>query len=450
MEKTKMLHNMEVQVGEVAGQVAHLDQFFGPWAVEETTFSGLFSCVGKMNLAAHVATSRERVLSSSPERFSQSASAEFSLALVRMTGPMTKYGSSLTGPGSLEVRKQIQSATRDPEVGGILLVIDSPGGSVHGTGDLAAEVARAAEKKPVYAFIEDLGCSAAYWVASQATKVYCNASARVGSIGTFLVLYDSSAMAEKSGVRAVVIRAGSFKGAGVDGAPITEEQEAEFQRLVNECNDQFLSSVASGRRVSRETVTGWADGRAHGSSAAVAMGLVDAISTQDGVLADLIAACAGRKSQRKGGSRRMDAATFAEIKGSLPTASADFIVRQLEKGASLEQVQGAFQAEQESKIVALEAQASDLKGQIVALEAQNADLKGQIEDLKKVPKGLAPVASDGSVDAGEASSDPVSAWNTAVKSEMGGGKSQKDAVLFLARERPDLHRAYLDQVNLKP
>ena len=107
------------------------------------------------------------------------------------------------------VRSLLRNATEDERVVGILLVIDSPGGTVAGTADLAASIRSAAKVKPVHAFVEDLAASAAYWAASQAGKVFANTNtAMVGSIGTYAVLIDSSEMANKAGIKVHVIRAG--------------------------------------------------------------------------------------------------------------------------------------------------------------------------------------------------------------------------------------------------
>src|SRR5690606_31819803 len=129
-------------------------------------------------------------------------------------GAMTKQGSSFGGASTVRTRRAIRSAAADKSVSAIMLLIDSPGGSVSGTSDLADDVANAKKKKPVYAYIEDTCCSAAYWVASQCSAIYANPTAIVGSIGTYMVVADYSRMAENAGVKVHCISTGKYKGAG--------------------------------------------------------------------------------------------------------------------------------------------------------------------------------------------------------------------------------------------
>ena len=119
------------------------------------------------------------------------------LAIIQVAGPLTKTRGFIQdyfgGYSSGEIEAAVDDASDDPDVGGILLRIESPGGQVAGIPEAAAAVARAAAKKPVVAYCEDLCCSAAYWIASQASSVIANASAIVGSIGTYIALTDLSA-----------------------------------------------------------------------------------------------------------------------------------------------------------------------------------------------------------------------------------------------------------------
>lgn len=210
------------------------------------------------------------------------------VAIVSIVGPMTKSPTSFDpGASTVLARRQIRAAAADDAVRAILLRIDSPGGSVSGTDDLAQDVAAARGKKPCYAYIEDMGCSAAYWVASQCNKVFASKTALVGSIGTYMALTDYSRMAENAGIRVHVISTGKLKGAGVPGAPISDEQLASFRQTVDDLNSHFLSAVAKGRRMARAKVEALADGGVHVGEKAVALGLVDEIASFDQVFNSL-------------------------------------------------------------------------------------------------------------------------------------------------------------------
>jgi ClpP class serine protease len=111
---------------------------------------------------------------------------EAGTAVLGLTGPMTKAPQSWgSGTSTVSLRRRLRQAASDPDVKSIALVVDSPGGQVSGTFDLAKDIAAARDRKRVVAYIEDLGASAAYAVASQADAVYANENALVGSIGTY-------------------------------------------------------------------------------------------------------------------------------------------------------------------------------------------------------------------------------------------------------------------------
>lgn len=204
------------------------------------------------------------------------------VAVVSILGSLLKRGSGLYElPGTVDYRSALRGLARDGSVSRIVLVFDSPGGEVSGVDDFAQEVARAAKRKPVIAYCEDLCASAAYWVASQATEVYANRSARVGSIGVYSIIYDDSEAAAKEGVRTYVVKSTEFKGAGAPGVPVTDEQLADVQRLVDETHQAFTSAIRAARP---KVNTAAFDGRTYGAREARNLGLIDGVKTLDAVL----------------------------------------------------------------------------------------------------------------------------------------------------------------------
>lgn len=209
-------------------------------------------------------------------------------AVIPIMGAMAKraYSSTFSGCSTVEARRQIRSAARDPEVSRIVLWMDSPGGSVDGTADLADEVRAAKESKPVIAFIDGMCCSAALWVASQATEVVANPnSLYIGSIGTFGVLYDYSAMYEEAGVKAYLISSGGEKGHPCAGVPIPKEVIASYQDIVDHITDEFIACIAAGRGLRAEDVADLATGKTWVAADAVKLGLVDRASSWDALVA---------------------------------------------------------------------------------------------------------------------------------------------------------------------
>jgi signal peptide peptidase SppA len=201
------------------------------------------------------------------------------VAYLYLSGPMTKKSTSFSsGCSTVRMREMVRQAARDDMVNANMHRVDSPGGSVAGTDDLARDVAAANKKKPVGAYVEDCCCSAAYWVACQGSKIWTNATAVIGSIGTYAVIDDLSGAYEQAGVKVHVLSTGPHKGAGVEGAEVTDEQLAEFQRSVDELNAHFLNAVNKGRRFGIERTRSLADGRVHVGQAAVDLGLADAVA----------------------------------------------------------------------------------------------------------------------------------------------------------------------------
>ncbi len=206
------------------------------------------------------------------------------VATVNVSGPLTKYETSfssmLGGTSTLRVREALRAANSDPEVRAVLLHIESPGGTVGGTAELYDSISNS--RKPVHSHIEDLGASAALWIASASKSVTANRSAAVGSIGTYTAIQDTSGAYAKEGVKVHVISSGGVKGGGVDGAPISDAYLEEAQKRIDAITDLFVEAVAKGRShagLTKTKVKALADGRIHLASAAKDLGLIDKVAS---------------------------------------------------------------------------------------------------------------------------------------------------------------------------
>lgn len=252
-------------------------KYLGPWAIEPSRFSALVALAksGQLHAAAPKGQAQER------EPFLRDASG---IAIIPIDGVIMKQESKFGGTSSLELRRSLRAAVADPEVKAILLSIDSPGGTVAGQSELADAVRSANVRKPVHAQINDLGASAAYWTASQARSVSANETALVGSIGTVAIIEDTSKAYEMDGIKVHVLSTGPYKGAFADGAPVTDEQLADMQAIVDNTNEFFLGAVAAGRGLSRTDTEAVADGRLWLAGQAMALGLVDNVRSMDDTL----------------------------------------------------------------------------------------------------------------------------------------------------------------------
>jgi signal peptide peptidase SppA len=176
----------------------------------------------------------------------------------------------------------IERAAANPDISAIVLDIDSPGGTVAGTEELANIIVRAEQKKPVVAYTCGYMCSAAYWVGSAASKVVCVETAVVGSIGVACVHYDNSAKDAQEGVKRTMITAGRYKRIASDEKPLSDEGLALMQQRVDVMYDAFVAAVAEHRRVAVSAVhPRMADGQDFTGKQALEAGLVDHIGDMD-------------------------------------------------------------------------------------------------------------------------------------------------------------------------
>lgn len=195
-------------------------------------------------------------------------------------------GTSAEGLG-----RNIDAAAANDAVRHIVLDIDSPGGSVFGTEETANKIRAARDRKPVYAVASPMAASAAYWFASQASKLYVAPSGMVGSIGVISRHFDQSERLKKEGVNVTTITSGKYKDEGNPYQPLNDEAKAELQKQSGQWYAKFLRGVADGRGVDTETVREkYGQGRMFQADDAVKNGLADGITTVEALVKDLKAA----------------------------------------------------------------------------------------------------------------------------------------------------------------
>jgi len=189
---------------------------------------------------------------------------ENGVGVVAMSGPMIRNPDLLSqilfnAVDTEEITAAVREAANRPDIEAVFLDIDSPGGTVTGTPELAQAVADAGKQKPVYAFSSGLMCSAAYWVASQAQAIYVTPSARVGSIGVIQPIIDDSEAFKNAGLKVEVFAAGKFKSIGMPGVSLTDSQRECIQSNIEETAQDFHNAVlARGRKIPAEAMEGQA------------------------------------------------------------------------------------------------------------------------------------------------------------------------------------------------
>jgi signal peptide peptidase SppA len=227
------------------------------------------------------------------------------IAVIQIQGVMAKAAGKYASASTVLARMALRAAAADQDVGGIMTIWDTPGGSVAGTQALADDMRAADAIKPVHAYADDMVASAGYWGASQARRLSANRSAIIGSLGTYMVVEDSSKKAEMDGVQVHVIATGPQKGAFVEGAPITDDQLAEARVMVNDLNALFIQGVAGGRRMSMEQAADLFDGRVHIADKAKGLGLIDSVQSLDAAMVELAAVVAAKTPPSPANARRL-------------------------------------------------------------------------------------------------------------------------------------------------
>jgi signal peptide peptidase SppA len=215
---------------------------------------------------------------------SDTANTPTSIAVIPLIGSLRPRGS-----GSMaSFAERVTQAAGNPDVGAIVLDIDSPGGTYAGTPEAASAVRAAAQVKPVTAMVDSLAASAAYWIASQASSIVMAPSADVGSIGVMALHLEISKALEDAGVKPTIMRSVPNKATGNLFEPLPEETKAKIMSDIATAHGEFTQAVASGRKVSRATVDNdFGGGFTMGAAQAVKSGMADRIGTMSDVLAGL-------------------------------------------------------------------------------------------------------------------------------------------------------------------
>jgi capsid assembly protease len=224
------------------------------------------------------------------------------------------------------IAADIDAALAAPEVAGILLDIDSPGGEAGGVFELGAHIRAANAVKPIWAHAGDAAFSAAYALACATQRVSLSATGGVGSIGVIALHIDQSVRNAQAGLSVTALTVGAHKNDGTPHAPLTPQATTALQTEIDRLYDLFIDHVAQMRGLDAEAVRATEAALYFGDDA-VASGLADAVAPFATTLADFSTALRGRG--RSPGSitplalpTRLALPTPPEISMTLPTEAA--------------------------------------------------------------------------------------------------------------------------------
>lgn len=214
------------------------------------------------------------------------------VAVLDITGVIAKkmnLFTAISGGVSTEILAQaFQKALADPLVQSILLVIDSPGGSVDGPPALANAIFAARGQKPIVTLADGMMASAAYWIGAGAHRMYAaSRTTMVGSIGVVATHVDVSGLEALQGVKTTEIVSGKFKRIASQYGPLSVEGRQSIQDQTDVLYSVFLDALVQflGAASSEDLHATMADGRTCFADQAMSLGMVDGLATLDELLA---------------------------------------------------------------------------------------------------------------------------------------------------------------------
>ena len=229
------------------------------------------------------------------QRVAPTPDAVTGIAVIPVHGTLVRRVLGLEAASGLssygEIAARLIAAVNDPQVQGIVLDIDSPGGEAGGVFELAERIRAASALKPVWAHANDAAYSAAYAIAASASRLSLSQTAGVGSIGVIALHVDQSIKDAREGLAYTAIYAGHHKNDFSPHAPLTPQATSSLQTEVDRLYGIFVDQVAGMRAMSAKAVRATEAGLFFGD-AAVEAGLADAVCGLDQVLADFAAALA--------------------------------------------------------------------------------------------------------------------------------------------------------------
>ncbi len=182
--------------------------------------------------------------------------------------------------GQQGVAETLRRYREDGSVEGVVLKIQSPGGTVGATQAVYRELrALRQQDRPVVAWIGDVGASGGYYAALAADSIYALPGSITGSIGVIMQFPNVEGTLEKIGLRMETVKSGPLKDAGSPFRALEEEDREVFRQLVDDAYGQFVDAVVEGRGMDRERARELADGRVVSGERAAELGLIDGVST---------------------------------------------------------------------------------------------------------------------------------------------------------------------------
>ena len=192
------------------------------------------------------------------------------LQKIELSGPIMDVSKTL---------EDIEKAKLDKNIKGIMLVVNSPGGAVAPSVELAYAIKELKEIKPVVVYASGVIASGSYYASIWANKIIANPGSMVGSIGVIMQGVNAEELMSKIGVSTQTVKAGKFKESGTPTRKWTDFEEKQLQSVIDDTYNMFISDVANARNLDIKNHTQFADAKIFTSKQAKEVGLVDEVAT---------------------------------------------------------------------------------------------------------------------------------------------------------------------------
>ena len=266
-----------------------------------------------------------------------SAPAEDYIAIVSVTGTIQEQ----TAAGLFDTAEGYQHTTTmeyinqlmdDSSKKGILLYVDSPGGTVYESEELYDKLMEYKEitGNPIWCYMAHYAASGGYMASVAADEIYANRNTTTGSIGVIVSGYDLSGLYEKLGIEYFSITSGVNK----DSSQMTPDQMEIYQSQVDECYERFVQKVAEGRNMTETEVLGLADGRTYTAQQALEKGLIDEISSYEEMCGQMASALGVSTFYEPSREESLLASLFSEAESMIPKSEAQILKETAEEAES--------------------------------------------------------------------------------------------------------------------
>lgn len=185
------------------------------------------------------------------------------------------------------ILKEIENVQKDPKIKGVLLNVNSPGGAVPPSIEIAYAIKALKEHKPVVAYASGIMASGSYYASIYANTIIANPGSIVGSIGVIMESANIEKLMDTIGVETQIVKQGTYKEAGTPTREWTAEERAELERLTKDTYELFITDVANARGLDVHDSKAYADAHIFSAKRAKNAGLIDHVGVKSQAKAEV-------------------------------------------------------------------------------------------------------------------------------------------------------------------